>query len=291
MRNFILICLAVLISQTSFAQESVEEVQIEIEAQEEAPKIEVKEYLNLSYGPHARHALDVYVPENAKNAPILFMVHGGAWRIGDKASKGFVEKKLGKWAQEGFIVVSTNYRFLPTLPYNQAQDVRNALHYVQENAHKWNANPNKVILLGHSAGAHLVGLVNTNPKLSYRLGVKPWLGAVLLDSAALDVVKLMKEPHARLYDKAFGSKLYVWRKSSPYHQLTSEAKPMALVCSEKREESCAQTLAFARQADTFGVETRIIERMLSHSQINTRLGDEGEYTDLVDDFIQSLLKR
>ena len=287
MRHIFLIAFALIVSPVAVAQDSVEKKI----SKEKAPLIKITEHMNLSYGKHKRHHLDVYVPEKAKNSPIIFIVHGGGWRIGDKASPNLIENKLKKWGQAGFILVSSNYRLLPTLPYNQAHDLRHALKYVQNNASKWGGDPNKIILMGHSAGAHLVALVNANPDIAYKLGVKPWLGAVFLDSAVFDVVDLMQKPHLPLYDKAFGSILYTWRKSSPYHQLTEKAAPMLIVCSTKREYACPQGEHFLHKAESLKVKTSILPQELSHKNINKYLGLENEYTVFVEEFINTLLGR
>ena len=247
-------------------------------------------YEDLKYGNASGHKLDVYTPTDvAKNAPIIFMVHGGAWKIGDKTSDFVVKNKVEKWVSEGFIFVSTNYRFLPVAPYNQAQDIRKALAFVQTHAREWGGDPDKVIMMGHSAGAHLVALVNAYPELAYRLKVKPWLGNVILDSAALDVVSIMEQKHHVLYDRAFSNKPFLWRRNSPDHQLKEDAFPMLLVCSTRREISCLQARNFEEHAKSLGVKVSVSKQDLSHRNINKYLGLESEYTDIVNQFMNDLL--
>jgi len=283
MKKFITIC-------TFMALLPISMVWAQQESVKTAPAIEIIEKRDIPYGPHTLNKLDIFTPKGAKNAPIILMVHGGAWKIGDKAGKNVVGAKLAKWGQEGFVFISMNYRLLPTHPYEQAQDVRRALAFVQKNGTKWGGDPERIIVMGHSAGAHLVGLATAKPSLAQTLGVKPWLGSVLLDSAALDVVSLMQAPHARFYDKAFGQTLYVWKKSSPYHQLTKRALPMLVVCSTKREGACDQANSFAKHAASLNVDVSVSEQDLSHRHVNKYLGLKGAYTDEVDNFMQDLLK-
>ena len=68
---------------------------------------------DIAYGPSDAQTLDVYAPSDANNAPIIFMVHGGAWRFGDKATGAVVENKVSRWVEMGFVFVSVNYRLLP----------------------------------------------------------------------------------------------------------------------------------------------------------------------------------
>ena len=93
---------------------------------------------DIPYGEGDRNKMDVYLPSHAKNAPVIFMVHGGAWRIGDKASKAVVENKVNRWVQKGFVFISTNYRMLPkAAPHKQATDVAKALAFAQNNSSSW----------------------------------------------------------------------------------------------------------------------------------------------------------
>ena len=109
--------------------------------------------------------------------------------------------------------------------------------------------------MGHSAGAHLVALVNASPALARQADVpRPWLGAVALDSAALDVPALMGQRRVpKLYQDAFGADPAYWRSTSPQQQLTRNALPMLLVCASQRHfptSPCDEARKFARQAET-----------------------------------------
>lgn len=83
---------------------------------------------DLPYGNDPQQRLDVYLPAQAKGAPIIFMVHGGAWMIGDKAASGFVLNKVAHWLPKGYILVSSNYRMSrrPN-PLDQAYDIAQGL--------------------------------------------------------------------------------------------------------------------------------------------------------------------
>jgi acetyl esterase/lipase len=81
--------------------------------QAETPSVTVVR--DIAYGADARQRFDVYVPRGARNAPVILMVHGGAWRIGDKRSRGVVGNKVERWAQAGIVVISVNYRMLPAV--------------------------------------------------------------------------------------------------------------------------------------------------------------------------------
>lgn len=241
------------------------------------------------YGADRRQTMDIYLPHNPREAPIVLMVHGGAWRFGDKSNRAAVENKAAHWVARGFAFISANYRLLPAAdPLSQADDVARALAHAQGQAGAWGADPGKVVLMGHSAGAHLVALLAADPARAYAHGAKPWLGAVALDSAAFDIPRIMNARHPRLYDRAFGHDPDYWRRASPAHALTSQALPLLAVCSMRRNDACPQADDYAAKAKSLGTRAEVLRQDLSHRQINEELGLPGPYTTAVDTFIASL---
>jgi acetyl esterase/lipase len=239
-----------------------------------------------SYGNHRLQHYDVYLPSNAQRAPVIFMVHGGAWRAGDKANAQVVQNKVRRWTARGVIVVSVNYRLLPGASVAaQAVDVAAALAAAQAQAASWGGDRSKFVLMGHSAGAHLVALLASAPPPD---GVTPWLGAVALDSAAMDVPALMAQRHFPFYDRVFGSDAAYWRSVSPVAQLKPGAAPLLAVCSSRRQDSCPQAEAYATRARAQGMRVQVLPQNLSHMEINATLGQPGAYTDAVETFLAGL---
>ena len=251
---------------------------------------------DIAYGPDPRQRFDVYLPAHARpDAPILFMVHGGGWRRGDKGMRSVVGNKAAFWLQRGFVFVSANYRMEPDAdPLAQAGDVATALAALQRRARGWNADPAKTMLMGHSAGAHLVALLGSDPAgLLRQAGAQRPLGVVSLDSGALDVPALMGQPRLpQLYRDAFGSDPAYWRSVSPQQQLERDALPMLLVCSSGRRfptSPCAEARKFAARADALSVPMQVLPEALEHGEINDQLGQPSAYTDAVSAWIQRAL--
>jgi arylformamidase len=250
---------------------------------------------DLPYGKDKLQRLDVYLPDSIdKQAAVIFMVHGGAWRIGDKAMPRVVQNKITRWVPKGAVFISVNYRLLPDAdPLEQAEDVALALAFAQSKAYSWGADPKKFILMGHSAGAHLVLLVATSPRLAINSGAKPWLGTIALDSAAFDVVQIMKRKHYSFYDEAFGVNPDFWRSTSPIYALNENKNksiaPIMAVCStQRRDKSCIQAHEFGKAAAKLNARVEVLEQDKSHGEINGDLGMSGAYTDAVERFIISL---
>lgn len=244
---------------------------------------------NIGYGSDPRQRFDVYAPAQASHAPVIVMVHGGAWAFGDKDARGVVENKLARWVPRGFVLISVDYRMLPDAgPAVQAADVAQALAYAQQHAREWGGDPSQFILMGHSAGAHLVSLLTANPAIARKNGALPWLGTISLDSGALDVVAIMQHRHLPLYDRAFGSDRDGWLAVSPYQQMHGSIVPFLAVCSTRRDDSCPQAQRFVAKAVSLGSPAQVLSEDLTHEQINEQVGTASDYTDHIEAFMRGL---
>ena len=261
----------------------------------------VQRIADVPYGADPAQRMDVYVPTSpttgtnslvasAVRAPVIFMVHGGGWRHGDKAMGRVVQEKVNRWVPKGFILISINYRMLPDAPVAvQERDVQAALMAAQQRAGTWGGDPSRFILMGHSAGSHLVALLNARAPQALREGAWPWLGTVSLDSAMMNVPARMRAPHLPLYDDAFGTDPAYWVAMSPFHQWTAGAPPMQMVCSTQRaDDPCQQSDAMARHVRNQGGRAEVLPQDLDHGEINAQLGLDSDYTRAVEAFMGSL---
>jgi len=245
---------------------------------------------DIPYGDDTDQVLDVYVPANAKDAPVIFMVHGGAWGGGDKARKAEFENKVTHWVAKGFIFISTNYRTLPKMdPVGQAKDVETALLFSQKRAREWGGSPEKFILMGHSSGAHLISLVSTNNGALTGNRITPWLGTISLDSAPYNFVTRLTSPTPpERYKTVFGNDPNYWKKASPFYSLTGKIPPFLAICSTRSATACIEAEKFLKKAMSLGTHGEILAVDLSHREINSELGKESCYTKNVDDFLKKL---
>jgi arylformamidase len=253
---------------------------------------------DIAYGSHARQKLDVFLPSKTAGsnlAPVIVMVHGGGWCVGDKTLKSVTTNKVKHWVPRGFMLVSVNYPML-TDGRNaaaQAEEVARAIAHVQQNARSWGGDERRIVLMGHSAGAHLVSLVNADAQLRARAGVKPVLGTVSIDSGATNTVVQMqglKAPKIKeRYVEAFGSTEEGWKQVSPWHKLDRTASPWLGICSSKRaDDPCSQARAYADKSMSLGVRAVVLPFNKSHGALNSELGEQGSYTAGVDEFIGTL---
>jgi arylformamidase len=245
-------------------------------------------FANLAYGVDAAQKADVYVPARAKGAPILMVVHGGAWRSGDKAAPAEIEQKVIHWNPKGIIVVSVNYRMLPAAgPDKQAEDLGRALAWVQRHAGEWGGDASRVFLMGHSSGGQMVALLAADRDMQQRTGAKPWLASIVLDGAGLDIVDVMSRPHAAFYDDAFGNDRNAWLKASAAEHLRAGMPPSLLICSTLRAESCRRAHGFGEKLRQHGNAAQIVGVARNHGQIDTDVGGDNDETRAIDAFINA----
>jgi acetyl esterase/lipase len=118
-------------------------------------------------GPDAdpvRNTLDVYLPKGAKDFPVLVLVHGGAWVMGDNRRCGLYPSIGDFLAKRGIAVVMPNYRLSPRVKHPEhVKDVARAIAWTKTHLGELGGRTDKLFLAGHSAGGHLVALVTTDP--------------------------------------------------------------------------------------------------------------------------------
>jgi len=111
--------------------------------------------------------LDLARPaDGAGLAPVVVVIHGGAWRAGNKSD---VRPISSEFARHGYVAVAPQYRFCPQDPFPaQVHDVKAAVRWIKSNAKKYRIDPERVGAIGFSAGGHLalmLGLTGPNDGL------------------------------------------------------------------------------------------------------------------------------
>lgn len=113
---------------------------------------------DLAYGSEPLQNLDFYAA-GSDVAPLMVFVHGGYWQSGDKSDVGFI---AGPYVKAGIHVAVINYSLAPDATIEQmVAEVRNAIKWLHANAERFNVDPARISLMGHSAGGHLVSMMVT----------------------------------------------------------------------------------------------------------------------------------
>jgi acetyl esterase/lipase len=257
-------------------------------------------YLAAPPVPAGDTTLDLYFAESTRAAPrtsspIVVFVHGGGWRQGDKAPHA---TKGQRFAAAGFLFASVNYRLHPAVDVaTQALDVAQAISWVARNAETYDADPTRVFVMGHSAGAHLAALVALDPSYleSARFPREHLRGVVLLDGGGYDLLDLRADAEGlapELYRTVFGDDPETRRKLSPFHAVVvgSPAPPPFLVLHVPREASRLASQKLAARLREAGGAAEVVETPgKTHQTLNRELGADGdEPTELVLAFFERL---
>jgi acetyl esterase/lipase len=126
---------------------------------------------SIAYAPGDRHSLDVCRPTSAPAAPVVVFFYGGGWRSGNKALYRYVAKAL---ARRGYVAVLPDYRVYPQARYPDfLHDGAQAVRWVKDNAQKFGGDPQKIFLMGHSAGAHIAAMLAIDATWLHQVGLKP----------------------------------------------------------------------------------------------------------------------
>jgi len=228
-------------------------------------------------------SLDVYTVAKSANRPVLVWIHGGGWRTGDK---GHVQTKPAVFVKEGFVFASINYRLVPNVTYReQAQDVAAAISFLQTHAHEYGGNPERIVVMGHSAGAHLAALVATDDRYLQEAGLalSAIKGVVLLDGGGYDIARQMNElagPRNRqTYSSVFGEDERVWKDASPitHVDMGKGIAPFLILHVAGRRYSAIQSTGLAAALNQAGISAEVFPaKNKTHATINRELGQPGD---------------
>jgi acetyl esterase/lipase len=245
-----------------------------------------------AYGADPKQRLDLVKPAGVAKAPMLLFIHGGGWSIGDKAHAA---GSKAKWANgKGWAFASANYRLVPQATVEQqAADVASAIAWLRANAEKEGLDPDRVVLMGHSAGAHLAALVGTDPQYLKAAGVPMGVvkGVVLLDGAGYDVAAQASAPNnivKPMYDAAFGADPKRQAALSPSrHAAAPNASRWLILPIERRADSQAQSKGLADALNRAGASATVVAVPdESHGSLNKGLGEAGDFaTEQVGQFL------
>jgi arylformamidase len=238
----------------------------------------------LSFGRDLRQKLDFWSAAKGKRAaPLVLFVHGGGWSIGDKRQAS--GRKPQFYASQGYAFASTNYRLVPSVtPAGQARDIANAIAFLRADATRLGFDPDRIILMGHSAGAHLVALVATDTRYLREAGVpmSAVRGAVLLDGAGYDVPAQMRSDRNRvpaMYEAAFTNDVKTQTALSPVTHAGAPNAPRWLILHvERRDDARTQAAALGRALEKAGGAVSVLAVPNStHMTVNRDAGISGTF--------------
>jgi acetyl esterase/lipase len=190
---------------------------------------------DIAYGGHAKQKLDLYIPPNAKDFPTVLFIHGGAWREGDRKLYGALGRRF---ADAGVGLAATSYRLSPEVKHPEhVKDVAAAFAWLHAHVAAHGGSPDRLYVMGHSAGGHLSALLALDstyldalqvPKGAIK-GVIPMSGVYKVFALPEDTKGILK-----IMPDAFGSDPETCRAASPVTHLRNASCPF-LVLTETED--------------------------------------------------------
>ncbi len=220
-----------------------------------SPKDGIKVIDDISYYSGAdadsdKHKLDLYLPENVKNGPVILWIHGGAWASGSRKQESLIAKQF---ADRGIAVAVMSYRLSagswisPSLPDSGVVhpahiiDVARAFAWMYNHAAEYGWSEEKLFVSGYSAGGHLSALLASDPRYlaAQNLNITDIRGAIPI-AGAYDIEHYYRQLLPELGQKNTEAHIFgvfgpeeTLNEAAPLTYLNAENAPM-LVISESQ---------------------------------------------------------
>jgi arylformamidase len=226
--------------------------------------------LDVPVGLSAMERVDIFPAGGDRPAPVMVFIHGGYWLSLDKADFSFV---ASGFVPHGITTVVINYALIPSVRMDEVvRQCRQAVAWVLTNARSFGGDPERVAVVGHSAGGHLTAMVGatdwtrfTAPKVEAPVSVAPMAGISL--SGLHDLVPISRcylQKDLRLTDEEVA-------RNSPVNCAPPRAGAwFALVGGKEGPEYHRQSTELARRWGGAG-----------HSQVTARIVDGHDHFSIV----------
>ena len=239
-----------------------------------SPSSHYQRAADLPYGSTDRQNLDVYLPLSAPgSSPLVVFFYGGGWKDGSKEDYEFVASSL---TEAGYVVIIPNYRLYPEVVFPEfVEDGAKAVAWALQNAGRYGADPDKLFLVGHSAGAHIAALLITNQGFlaEHSIKVDQLKGFVGL-SGPYDFLPIKS---GYLLDVFPEDKR---KESQPINFVTTATPPTLLIHgTDDKLVDPANSERFAKRLSTHGVDVSLkLYKGVGHAEVAAALAPPLDFT-------------
>ena len=220
--------------------------------------------------------------------PVILYVHGGGWIRGTRDK---VYNLPAYAAARDYILVSTDYRPVPRTNIDgQLADVTRAVAWTQKNIANYGGDPKRIVIMGHSAGAHLVALAAARGKVP---GIR---GVIANDVQAYDMVQYaaLRGSIDGVYLRAFGNSKSNWVRWSPitYVRKGGRLPPhLVMYSNSHRPRRATISVAYAQELKSRGTPVTLYNgARYTHGSIARGIGTSGEVTGVIDRFLKGVFR-
>jgi acetyl esterase/lipase len=266
----------------------------------------LKSDIPYSLQPHKLQVLDIYSPPQGKNLPVVFWIHGGGWQTGDKSD---VQIKPRVFVDKGFVFVSTNYRLLPDVEMATiVGDVARSMRWVHDHIAEYGGDPNRLFVMGHSAGAQLAALVSVDERYLAAEGLAlPIVKAcVPVDGDTFDIPAIIEtaetrrrvhgQPQAKFgHREKFGNDPAKHRDFSAVTHVAKDKSipPFFILHVAEHPDTSAQAQRLGTVLKDAGISTAVFgAKETTHNKVNADLGlPDDPATKALFEFLDGALKK
>lgn len=191
-------------------------------------QVRVAKNINYAGNKELANTLNIYHKKGAENKDVIIFIHGGSWSSGKKEIYWWLGRNFAK---NNVVTAVINYPLAPNATYKEMANASvKAVKWVQENIASFGGNPQRIFLMGHSAGAHLCELINSDPQYFNALEIKnPVKGVILNDAFGLDMQEYLskadKDDYYTNFLRTFSADSAVWQLGSPLFYVKNIKNP------------------------------------------------------------------
>lgn len=171
-----------------------------------------------------------------QNQDVIIFIHGGSWSSGKKETYWWLGRNLAK---KNIVTAVIDYPLAPQATFKEmALASAYAVKWVRDSISTYDGNPNRIFLMGHSAGGHLCELINTDPQYFKAVNIdNPIKGIILNDAFGLDMeeylTKAEKDDNYIDFLRTFSDDPEIWQMGSPLFYVKNVNNPHLLFYGSK----------------------------------------------------------
>lgn len=200
-------------------------------------QVRVAKNINYTNSTLTENTLNIYHKKgNPQNQDVIIFIHGGSWSSGKKETYWWLGRNLAK---NNVVTAVINYPLAPQATYKEmAQASAQAVKWVRDNISSYGGNPARIFLMGHSAGAHLCELINSDPQYFKAVNIEnPVKGLILNDPFGLDMAEYLskaeKDDNYTDFLRTFSADSTAWQAGSPLFYIKNVSNPHLLFYGDK----------------------------------------------------------
>lgn len=204
-------------------------------------QVRVAKGLNYAGDGAESHTLNVYYKKDSvKNRDVIIFIHGGSWSSGKKETYWWLGRNFAK---KNVVTAIINYPLAPNATYKEmALASAKAVKWVKDSIARYGGNPDRLFVMGHSAGGHLCELINSDLEYFVALGIKnPIKSVILNDAFGLDMeeylTKAAKDHYYVDFIRTFSTETKNWQAGSPLFYVKNISNPHLIFYGTKTYEA------------------------------------------------------